>query len=78
MEYIESEGIHAVGKCPHYAFIKTKLRGNCQTLQFILNGTGYGIQRYYQWQEENEYALALDLTVVADCIILQERLAIHI
>ena len=22
MEYIESEGTHAVGKCPHYAFIK--------------------------------------------------------
>ena len=22
MEYIESEGIHAVGKCPCYAFIK--------------------------------------------------------
>ena len=49
MEYIESEGIHAVGKCPRYAFIKTKLRSNCQ---IHCNGTGYGIHRYYQWQEE--------------------------
>ena len=28
---------------------------------------------YYQWQEEKEDALALDLTVVAQCITLRER-----
>ena len=27
----------------------------------------------YQWQEEKAYALALDLTVVAQCIMLRER-----
>ena len=36
MDYVESKGIQAVGKCPHYGFIKKKVRGNCQTLQFIL------------------------------------------
>ena len=36
MKYIKSEGTQAVGKCPCYAFIKIRLRGNCQILQFIL------------------------------------------
>ena len=31
------------------------------------------MHRYYQRQEEKAYALALDLTVVAQCIILSER-----
>ena len=41
MEYTESEGIHAVGKCLCYAFRNIKLRGNCQILQLNLyyNGT---------------------------------------
>ena len=74
MEYTESEGIHAVGKCLRYAFRNIKLRGHCQILQLNLycNGTWYGIHRYYQWQEK-VYALALDLTVVAQYIILRER-----
>ena len=33
---LESEGIYAAGKCPHYAFIKIKLRGNYQILKFVL------------------------------------------
>ena len=47
MEYIESEGTHAFGKCLRYAFIKLQLlRGNCQII--YCNGTGDGIHRYYQ------------------------------
>ena len=53
MEYIKSEGIHAVGKCLCYAFINIKLRNICvKYYNLYCNGTGYGIHRYYQYQEE--------------------------
>ena len=73
MEYIARKWRNACSWEIPTLSIKIKLRGNCQILQLYCNGTGYEIHRYYQWQEEKEYALALDLTVVAQCIILRER-----
>ena len=72
MEFIESEGTHAVGKCPCYP-IQMKLKVTVKYYNLCCIGTVSEIHRYYQWQEEKAHALALDLTVVAQCIILRER-----
>ena len=40
-------------------------------------GTGCGIHRYDQRQEEKGGALALGFDIVVQCIILRERLAIQ-
>ena len=47
-ESIESEGTHAVGKCPRYAFIKIYIEVTVKYSNLYCNGTGYGIHRYYQ------------------------------
>ena len=56
MEYTESEGMDAIGKCLHYAF-----KVIVKHYDFIVMGTGCGIHRYDQRQEEKECALALGL-----------------